>query len=59
MVQLLLPVVLNIVSLLVTADRCRVTIFKETEQDRKLDIRIYNTHARTPTGDSLATETPI
>jgi hypothetical protein len=42
MVQLLLPLVLNIALLLETADRRGLTIFTETEQDRKLDIHLYN-----------------
>jgi len=38
----LFPLVLNIGSLLATADRHGLTIFTETEQDPKLDIHLYH-----------------
>jgi len=41
-IQLFLPLALNIVSFLVTADRHRLTIITETEQDCKLGIHLYN-----------------
>jgi len=41
---MLFPLVLNIALLLATADRHRLTIFteKDQDQDRKLDIHLYN-----------------
>ncbi len=42
MIKLFLPLALNIALLLATADRCRLTIITETEQDFKLDIHLYN-----------------
>jgi hypothetical protein len=41
-IQLFLPLVLNIVSLIATADRHGLIIITEKEQDCKLDIHSYN-----------------
>ncbi len=43
MIQLFQPLVLNIASFLMTADRRQLTMITETEQDCKLDIHLYNT----------------